>query len=69
MSARHTLIYGPSDVADELGISRQNMSNMLARHAESMPAPSHVTPDGRRFWNARGLAAWRRFHAGIVDGA
>lgn len=57
-------IYGSADIATELGIQRNAMSNFITRH-ESAPRPSYITPDGRKFWNVAGLAKWRRWHADI----
>ncbi len=52
------IIYGASDIAAELGVSRPTVSNYLARNDDT-PAPAYVTPGGQRFWNAKGLDAWR----------
>lgn len=52
------VIYGPSDIAVELGVSRQVISNYLARY-DNTPAPAYETPGGQRFWDAKGLDRWR----------
>lgn len=56
-------IYGPADVATELNLSRANVSNYLSdRYGDTgTPAPTFVTTDGRKFWDDKGLRAWRRW--------
>jgi hypothetical protein len=54
-------IFSMSDVAYALRVTKQAMSNYRSRHADTVPSPDFVTPDGRLFWKASGLAAWLRW--------
>ena len=53
-------IYGPSDVAAELGVRPNVVTNYLARYPDT-PTPAFITPDGRKFWTNAGLAQWRNW--------
>lgn len=55
-----TGLHGTADVAEALGVSRAAVSNWKRRGVD-IPAPDHVTVDGRAYW--RDLAPWHTWHA------
>lgn len=59
-------LYGASEIARDLGVTRAAISNMISRHGDKLPEPCAFVVDervGRRWlWDDAGLAAWREFH-------
>lgn len=52
------IIYGASDIARELGVSRNVVSNWLVRHDDT-PVPAYQAQDGRQFWTFNQRSDWR----------
>lgn len=52
-----TTIYAQADVARLLRVTPAAVGNYRARHDDT-PAPTHVAPGGREYWDRDGMAAW-----------
>lgn len=50
-------IYGASDIAGILEVSKPVFSNWLSR-IDGTPPPTYITPNGKLFWDSDGLASW-----------
>jgi hypothetical protein len=59
-------LYGTSEIARTLGITRAAVTNIIARRGEELPPPYAVVNDERHgnrwLWDAKGLEAWQAFH-------
>jgi hypothetical protein len=55
-------LYGPTEIAHELGVTRAAIGNLMARHGDELPKPYAFVDDsrvGKRWlWDAAGLNAW-----------
>jgi len=49
---------GLSDAADVVGVSRQNLGNLMLKHADSFPLPVHAGSTG--VWHLEDLMLWLR---------
>ncbi len=51
-------LVGLSDAADVVGVSRQNLRNLMLKHSDSFPLPVHAGSTG--VWHLEDLMLWLR---------
>lgn len=51
-------LVGLSDAADVVGVSRQNLRNLMLKHSDSFPLPVHTGSTG--VWHLEDLMLWLR---------